>query len=122
MPPGWSTETEEIMGKAKKKNGSKHTGTSRQDSDMTEPALYDWMLAQRILHDAGALDAWKVGELRSFPGSPIDEAPTDDELGHAIYVDHEELNEALETWWNTMQLSSIPLTFAEIRVKAALEM
>jgi hypothetical protein len=87
-----------------------------------EQECYDWMLAQRILFTVGALDERTVTKLRSLPGMPHRKIVTSGELSHALFVDHEELNSAFETWWNLCGKSADPLTFAEIRVKAAIEM
>lgn len=87
---------------------------------MTEDELYDWLLAQRILASADALDADKMTRLDeelSEWNKPVE----DDELAHAIAVDDPELNAAVETWWNVTGMPSAPLTFSEIRVKAAME-
>jgi hypothetical protein len=87
---------------------------------MNEQELYDWLLAQRILRAVDALDAEKVAYLdTNTPGwnGPV----TDDEFAHALAVDHPELNSAFETWWNRSGMSETPLTFGEIRAKAALE-
>lgn len=86
-----------------------------------EQELYDWLLEQRILLEADALEPDKIVHLNANIAG-WDEVVTDNEFGHALAADHAGLNTALEIWWNAKGLSSSPLTFAEIRIKAALEM
>ena len=88
---------------------------------VNEQEPYDWLLEQRILLEADALEHDKIDQLNAnIPG--WDEVVTDNEFGHALAADHPGLNTALEIWWNAKGLSSSPLTFAEIRIKAALKM
>ena len=89
-------------------------------SDTSEHELYQWLLEQRLLHEAGQLDPAKVKLLdEKVPG--WDEPVTDADGAHALSVDHPELNSAFESWWNVKGMPGSPMTFAEIRVKAAME-
>ena len=88
---------------------------------VNEQEAYEWLLEQRILLDADALESYKIDHLNARMAG-LDEVVTDDEFGHALDVDHPGLNTAMEVWWNAKGLSSSPLTFAQIRIKAALEM
>lgn len=84
----------------------------------TERDLFDWLLAQRILHAAGALTAQKVGQLdRAVPGWFT--APTAEELDRALASDHAELNEAITVWWQTSAPERASWSLADIRAAAA---
>lgn len=85
-----------------------------------ETRLYRWLLEQRLLADVDMLEAWKVRELNKMARGWNTEL-TNADLGHALAVDDGALNAALEMWWNLNGMSSTPLTFAEIRAKAAFE-
>lgn len=85
-----------------------------------EADLADWLLAQRLLHEVGQLEQWKVDQLDDILDwyNPASEG----ELGHALDSDDPELNEAFTTWFNEKKLFREKLTFDEISVFAALEM
>jgi hypothetical protein len=89
--------------------------------EQTEQRLFEWLLEQRILHDVGLLEPDKVAYLNEV--SPRWDAPlSHDEMGRALAADNPDLNRAFESWWNLNNMSDIPMTFAEIRIKAAMEM
>lgn len=104
----------------KKKNTKKPmkpNNRTQQQRDAEEASLYDWLLAQRILDEAGALEAFKVATLsETMPG--WNSKPVDEEIGRALTSNDEELNAALETWWNKLVTPDTPLTLREIRALA----
>lgn len=88
--------------------------------DQAEDELFQWLLTQRLLHDVGLLQPERVEHLnRRTPG--WDAPLTSDEVAVAMNRDNPDLNSAFERWWNLNHISDTPLTFAEIRVKAAME-
>ncbi|WP_431220099.1 hypothetical protein [Leifsonia xyli] len=111
--------------KKNKKNLASHRGSgagaARTWSNEEEETLYQWLLAQRILFECGQLEAEKVTYLSQ--GAPGWNTPvTDSEFTYALAHDHQEMNSAFEIWFNFNGLAPEPLTFEEIRVKAAMEM
>lgn len=89
--------------------------------DQTEDELFQWLLEQRLRHDVGLLEAEKVERLNQ--GTPGWDAPlTSDEIAVAMNRDNPDLNSAFESWWNLKNMSETPLTFEEIKAKAAREM
>lgn len=94
--------------------------------ELTEHELYQWLLTQRILHEAGLLEPDQVALLDTMnDGTELLKwnAPlTDEDWGHAMDADHPELNAAFEAWWNATGMSPEPMTFAQIKAKALAEM
>lgn len=89
--------------------------------NLTEDELFQWLLEQRLLHDVGVLEPEKVEHLNRR--TPEWDAPlTSDEIAMAMTRDNPDLNSAFERWWNLKNMSETPMTFAEIRAKAAREM
>ena len=91
--------------------------TSTTLSTEEETSLYDWHLQQRLLHEAGELEMFKVSVLdESFPNwfFPV----TDEDASHAMHSDAAELNNAFTMWWNAVIKPRNADTFREIRAKA----
>lgn len=83
-----------------------------------EAALYDWLLTQRLLHEAGQLEAHKVRRLNeSVPGwsAPV----TDDEAARGLTSANPELRHAFTAWWNVKIEPGGKTTYAQIRERAA---
>lgn len=88
--------------------------------ELTEHEMFEWLLEQRLLHDVGALTPDKVAQLNeSIPGwnPPL----LDDEIAVALSSKNTDLHHAFESWWNLNNMSPEPMTYAEIRDKAARE-
>jgi len=85
-----------------------------------EHEMLDWILSQWLLADAGLLSRDKIEMLNArLPGWR--EHYTDDEAAHALVCDNGELQDALESWWNALELPGAPTTYAEIQIEAKLE-
>ena len=95
-------------------------------AERSEQELYQWLLTQRILHEAGLLEPAQVARLDTMNvGTKVprwDSPLTDEDWGHALTADNPELNAAFEAWWNATGMSPEPMTFAEIKAKALAEM
>jgi hypothetical protein len=66
---------------------------------LTEQDLFNWMLANRILHELGELDAHRVAKLDALDPNwffPV----TEEEYGHALVQYDEYLDFAIEAWFN----------------------
>jgi hypothetical protein len=85
-----------------------------------EQELFDWLLVQRLLHQAGRLEPHKVAQLNErAPEWNSDVSDTD--IAHALAKVDVDLNTALETWWNAKAMPGSPCTFAELRERAMRE-
>jgi hypothetical protein len=85
-----------------------------------EHEMFDWILNQWLLADASLLSRDKIEMLNArMPGWR--EHYTNDDAAHALICDNRELQDALESWWNALELPGAPMTYAEIQVKAKLE-
>ena len=95
-------------------------GKGRKWSPDEEEELYDWLLTQRLLHQAHQLEPFKVHHLDQIAAdwnAPI----TDEDVAHALYKIDPDMNSALESWWNVTGQPGAPITFAELRERAMRE-
>jgi hypothetical protein len=83
--------------------------------------MYDWILTQWFLHDAGLLSQEKVEHLNAALPGWFEAYSIEENGGHPLVCENQDLHDAFEENWNAHRLSAIPLTFAEIQIKAKLE-